>query len=551
MVKGVRKRLTGTLYYPHYTFDDHSKSMVHYWRPSSPPLRYERETRATYDELRDLLSAGRSKEAEDLRTRTGIMGEAEIVARFDSIQPCKSMPIDLMHLLFENIAPLMIDIWMGDIDSAEEHNYLSNRRKMKLVDSTLVRSGAGIDSSIRRPRSRRVRKLWKADEWRTFVITTSLVALHNVLPEHIVDGWSLFVRVCDIAMRPKLSESELVELESCCLSFYKHFADVYYGGRQEKLHLMRFTMHLLLHIPLSMSSCGPLVCLSLYTIERYIGLIKGETKEKYRYAASVGKRWVFQQSLLMCELRSGLHLPLYEDDDENLKDQRSIANDCGRYEGFYLRGPRKTTSVSRVSDQYGIDFGGRLARFYEEDLQISRNAARLVVQKHSELTEWDRLFVMASDEWTVRRYSAFKNNAERRSDSFIAAEFGSQDGQIDVYYGRLSCFFEHRYRSPLTQRLDSRILVMAAWISREFTVCRQQQLYVRGRSASPQMFSVNTVEDVGCIARYVAAIETHMNGTWRTYISDAMCAKENLISRAGNEEGVRKKLKGVKSHRRR
>lgn len=55
---------------------------------------------------------------------SGTIGEGRIFKRFNSMRPYLSLPVDLMHLLFENVAPFLVIIWMGEIDTGGEHAYL-------------------------------------------------------------------------------------------------------------------------------------------------------------------------------------------------------------------------------------------------------------------------------------------------------------------------------------------------------------------------------------------------------------------------------------------
>lgn len=200
---------------------------------------------------------------QELQKSTGILNKPEACRRFPSVRPFLGMPIDLMHLLFENVAPLQVRIWEGSIDTKGEHANLGEPRVLRRFDEILFASGTGIVDSIRAPRGLKQRGLWKADEWRTFVLITSLGALAPFLPDPVLHGWWKFCRLCEIAMRPVLREEDLEEIDNLVQSFYDHYCKTYYQGRKDRLHLMKYVIQLLLHIGLSTRNCGPLVCLSL------------------------------------------------------------------------------------------------------------------------------------------------------------------------------------------------------------------------------------------------------------------------------------------------
>lgn len=525
------------------------------WLPEHLPIRKEKKILETFDALDVLRDKGDKKGLHELMSRTGIVGEPEAVKRFASIRPYMSMPIDLMHLLFENVAPQLVGIWLGDVDTEREHSYLSSRSAAEKVDATLESAGSGLIDSFRRPRGLKHRRMWKADEWRTFVVTTSLVALHDALPKEILDGWQVFVTICELSMLPVLQENDIENLSAACLAFFRHYSNVYYQGRPQRVHLMKYTIHLILHIPHSTTFCGPLVCLSQFPVERYIGVVKGATKAKHKFSESVTEKWIFEQAVRMCELKSGAALPLLNEEDDSdciRADKRSATCHLQRYKGYYLKGPCRVMTVKDLNIKLGYCLRSRLERYYQEDLRVTRQMARQAISDTDQLKCWNRLWIQREDEWTPSKYSVFNPNRSRRSRAFFAAEFQVNDdgcSSSDVYFGRVSCFLEHHLIGSHPRMRGSRILVLADWASRGLQVGKQGQVYANGKMSSQSAFPTTSVEDVSCIMRNVACIERDViknrRRSTRCYFVDDRMSLDSLLSGEENLDGEKRRLCGI------
>lgn len=271
---------------------------------------------------------------------------------------------------------------------------------LREVNAVLERSGSGIVHSVRRPRGLNQKGSWKADEWRTFTLTTSLIALHDVLPDDILKGWWMFCQIYDISMRPRLTAGDMGRLSSLCFAFFNHFSSRYYKRLDSRLHLMRYTIHLLLHIPISTTLCGPLVCLSQFSTERFIGLVKESINAKYLFAESAVQRWIFQQAVYLCE-RNGWNIDtasLRTDSNVNFTDTRSKYSNLGSCEGFSLKGPCHVLHIGDVTSVLYFPLRTRLIRFYMSELYISQNVAEGLVAATKKVLIWDRLIIRRPNE---------------------------------------------------------------------------------------------------------------------------------------------------------
>lgn len=426
-MRGELSNTTNTIYYPNYIFVQKRRRngrmtsrMRHLWYPQQLPIRDVLNTQKIFQELEDLKMEGEIKKKRDLTMQSGIIEKCQLVSRFESITPYLSMPIDLMHLLFENVAPQIVGIWIGDVYTTENYAFLSSSAVRKKVDKVLETSGSGIVDSIRRPRSLMERGRWKADEWRTFILTTSLPALHQLLPDNILSGWWLFCQICEFSMRPALSQEDVEELSDYCTQFFHHYSDTYYGGNESNMHLMKYTIHLLLHIAISTDFCGPLVCFSQFSVERFIGITKGSTRAKEKYSESVMERWLFEQSAMVCQTFSGVKIPLIGSEHANISIARhSLCSNNHLYPGYHLRGYVRSCKIRSLDVEVGVCVHSRLVRLYMSDLIISKQEAQNLIRKHQDVTVWNKLIVKKPEEDITRKYASFRLNRQRSTSFFL------------------------------------------------------------------------------------------------------------------------------------
>lgn len=93
-------------------------------------------------------------------------------------------PIDIMHLLLLNIGKNMVDLFFsqGLIDPSAERQ----------INDSLSRFGSVVPSITRRPRTLKYRRMFKAEEWKSFIIHSSLVVFDTVLGADVMKGWRAF-----------------------------------------------------------------------------------------------------------------------------------------------------------------------------------------------------------------------------------------------------------------------------------------------------------------------------------------------------------------------
>lgn len=193
-----------------------------------------------------------------------------------------------MHLLLLNVCSGFVDLLFDRklLDgTAESH-----------INEVLLSFGSGVAANVRRPRSLRYRRLLKASEWKFFVLSSSLIAFHEELNREVLQGCFRFVQITDICFRPLLTESDEEELGSRARDFYRFYESTFYGGDAENLHVCKYVIHLLLNLEDSVRDCGPLVNLSQFPMERFIGETVQSLTARNLTAESVMEQCKFREA---------------------------------------------------------------------------------------------------------------------------------------------------------------------------------------------------------------------------------------------------------------
>ena len=154
---------------------------------------------------------GRKKHAHQLSKRAGVKSGdlTEVIRRMPLMRAFRSFPINIMHLLYQNVAKNIVGIWMGDVSELGELAVLKEKETLRLVNESLSNAGVDISSIVRRPRELDKKGQWKASEWKFFVHCTSVTVLQDVIPDSMLKGWWSFVQLCELVNRWELLKGDV------------------------------------------------------------------------------------------------------------------------------------------------------------------------------------------------------------------------------------------------------------------------------------------------------------------------------------------------------
>ena len=111
----------------------------------------------------------------------------------------------------------------------------------------------------------------KAEDWRFFVLQSSLHVFDGELDEEVMEVWHLFVKIMDRCTRPTLTASDVNCLGDKSTRFYTFYEEYFYDGNPYCINTCKVTVHFILHLADSVESCEPLLNVSQFLMETFIG----------------------------------------------------------------------------------------------------------------------------------------------------------------------------------------------------------------------------------------------------------------------------------------
>lgn len=187
------------------------------------------------------------------------------ISKFNVID---GFPIDYMHNIALGVANQLLELWFDSKHHGKEF-YIGLR--IKRVNERLLKIKPP-EFIGRKPRSLNERNIWKAHEFRYWVLFYSIPSLLNILPLNYVIHYSLLVDCVHLYLSTEISRDELLEAATKMDKFVQEFERLY--GTEN----MTYNIHLLKHIKDCVEYCGPLWVYSNFPFENNNGILKKYVK---------------------------------------------------------------------------------------------------------------------------------------------------------------------------------------------------------------------------------------------------------------------------------
>ena len=213
------------------------------------------------------LDAEREKKVVD-----GIKGKSVLC---DVVDLVKGVPIDYMHCVLEGVTKWLVNKWF----TSSNHGlpfYIG--RRVKEIDSHLLNQSPPHDFT-RAPRGLgKYRNIWKANEFKYWLLYYSLPILVNILPPLYFHHYSLLVCAIHILLQAEIKDPEIKAAEELLKDYYALLPELY-GDTSCTLNA-----HCLTHLTTYVRLWGPLWTHSLFGFESYNGHLTSMIHSKYRIA---------------------------------------------------------------------------------------------------------------------------------------------------------------------------------------------------------------------------------------------------------------------------
>eukprot|EP00172_Hildenbrandia_rubra_P001086 Plantae.Rhodophyta-Hildenbrandia_rubra.ctg16499.p1 GENE.Plantae.Rhodophyta-Hildenbrandia_rubra.ctg16499~~Plantae.Rhodophyta-Hildenbrandia_rubra.ctg16499.p1 ORF type:complete len:330 (+),score=35.68 Plantae.Rhodophyta-Hildenbrandia_rubra.ctg16499:90-992(+) len=279
-IKGAHAPAPNHCYFPSKMLEGSRR--VALWSPRLLRLRSRESIKDTWEEL----SAARAKAASHrIAKDAGIDAKAVLFASFPHLTPCISCPLDTMHLLHLNGPKRMWEMCAGlvkrDLPSRLTDFSISSCEQ---IGKDMAAAAKRAPECFGRP-PRSVWKKWKsfkAEEGKLFARRCSLPLLRGRLDHKHLTGWKHFVEACRICALPDPAREEVIDLRRHAALFFEHCERDHFKRKKESVKMMKYVLHLILHLADGMEQAGPLRNVDQLKMERFAGNIDITLKAKFR-----------------------------------------------------------------------------------------------------------------------------------------------------------------------------------------------------------------------------------------------------------------------------
>ncbi|KYN00040.1 hypothetical protein ALC62_09202 [Cyphomyrmex costatus] len=226
-----------------------------------------------------------------------------ILSKIPKFGPITDVPLDYMHLVCLGVVKKLILLWLTGPLSVRLSNNMINNISEQLMQ---IRNSVPYDYT-RRPRSLKHVRLWKATEFRQFLLYTGPVILMRILKRDVyINFLSLHVAMTIIAS-PILSKHELnVNYAQSLLEYFvASFTQIY--GEQYVSH----NIHNLLHICTDVRKYGPVDTFSAFKFENHMTNVKKLLRKPDKPLQQLARRYAEIETLPLsvqsCQIQSNIN----------------------------------------------------------------------------------------------------------------------------------------------------------------------------------------------------------------------------------------------------
>lgn len=207
--------------------------------------------------------------------------------------------IDLMHLISLNLPDLLISLWRGTL-YCDETDDKATWDWAVLRGDTWKSHGQAVASmtpylpgSFDRPPRNPAEKIssgYKAWEFLLYVFALGPAVFRGILPDKYWRNFCKLVSGVRLIQQQHISRSQLREAHTTLVQFAMEFEQLYYQRRADRLHFVRQSIHLLIHIAPEVHRLGPPALYTQWTMERTIGNLGEEIRQPSNPFSNLSER---------------------------------------------------------------------------------------------------------------------------------------------------------------------------------------------------------------------------------------------------------------------
>jgi hypothetical protein len=197
-------------------------------------------------------------------------------------------PLDLMHLVSLNIPDLLLSLWRGTLYHEKDDNKSTWdwavlhgdvwKEHGKVVASTTPHLPGSFDRPPRNP-AEKISSGYKAWEFLLYLFVLRPAVFWTVLPDRYWRHFCKLVFGIRIIHQRHIIKEKLQAAHRALVQFVEEFEVLYYQRNRDRLHFIRQSIHLLIHLALETVRVGLLSLLTQWPLERTIGNLGEEIRQ--------------------------------------------------------------------------------------------------------------------------------------------------------------------------------------------------------------------------------------------------------------------------------
>jgi hypothetical protein len=366
----------------------------------------------------------------------------------------RSFPIDIMHLIFENVMPNMHQWWIGEFlpkkskEDGQDEDESSDEDDIQIALSAKTWTSIGMDMEKSRrtiPTSygRALRNIskyhgsFKAEEWSSYLLYYSPVLLRDRLAPELYQHHMKLVTAIEIVIDYEITQDDLDKARTLLMQFVSDYERLYYRYNQKRIRACLSTVHLLLHVTESIADCGPAWVYWQFPCERLCGLLKPKVKNRALFNRNL--------SLAVLQDQQMNHLP-YATTFSKPPIHRSLPAVIQHIGGkdFNFFKPSTSTQLATQEISHLITYYMRLLSKTRTEIrgQLEMDVVKFARCKLP--NDVDRIMSI----WYEERRSMV--TSARQSSVMQYSEYLRNDMdqiEINIRFGRISFFFLHSFNN--------------------------------------------------------------------------------------------------------
>ena len=202
------------------------------------------------------------------------------------------MVVDYMHAVLLGVIRSHTELLLTSVG---ESFYIGAPKMLRKLDQILL--AIRLPSCVKRtPRSINDRQIWKASEWRNWLVLYAPICLQNILPRKYFKHIGLLSSTIHMLLSNSISPTVLRQRQNKITSYVTYYQQ-YFGTEN-----MTYNIHLLQHVVTGVMDWGPIWTHSNFPFENANRLVLNMKQSPYALIKQLSNRHIIMQNLAIIQV---------------------------------------------------------------------------------------------------------------------------------------------------------------------------------------------------------------------------------------------------------